>query len=135
MTHCCVFTPELGAIFAQLANLSTLARIGDQGPRVHAAEWQYDGMLCGAESIAAGAMWECPLLLELQSIPDVARPVGLGPRGRTNLCHPEKVYKYVSSLRLSLTCHAWSLATSVWQQVDSESTALLFRNTEVAAWL
>ncbi|KAL3140314.1 hypothetical protein ABBQ38_004579 [Trebouxia sp. C0009 RCD-2024] len=27
--------------------------------------WRYDGMLCQADNVETGAMWECPLLLEL----------------------------------------------------------------------
>ena len=29
------------------------------------AGWRYDGMLCEADNTETGAMWECPLLLEL----------------------------------------------------------------------
>jgi sucrose-6-phosphate hydrolase SacC (GH32 family) len=49
------------------------------------AEWEYDGMLCVAANTDTGAMWECPLLLELQELPDVLRPLGLGRRGCSSL--------------------------------------------------
>lgn len=34
-----------------------------------AAGWRYDGMLCEADDLNYGAMWECPLLIELNTIP------------------------------------------------------------------
>lgn len=49
------------------------------------AEWEYDGMLCVADTTDTGAMWECPLLLELQELPDSVRPCGLGRRGASSL--------------------------------------------------
>jgi len=41
------------------------------------AGWRYDGMLCLADTPDTGAMWECPLLLELQQLPADMRPAGL----------------------------------------------------------
>ena len=41
------------------------------------AGWRYDGMLCLADTPDTGAMWECPLLLELQQVPPDVRPAGL----------------------------------------------------------
>lgn len=38
------------------------------------AGWRYDGMLCEADTIEAGAMWECPLLARLTNVPEHARP-------------------------------------------------------------
>ena len=32
-------------------------------------DWRYDGMLCEADTLEFGAMWECPLLIELNTIP------------------------------------------------------------------
>lgn len=54
-------------------------------------------MLCGAETMDTGAMWECPLLLELQRLPEEARPCGLGPRGHTNLRARAESYRCVRS--------------------------------------
>lgn len=31
--------------------------------------WRYDGMLCEAKDLQCGAMWECPILLELNQVP------------------------------------------------------------------
>lgn len=42
-------------------------------------------MLCVAATTDTGAMWECPLLLELQELPDVLRPLGLGRRGCSSM--------------------------------------------------
>ncbi|KAK9821729.1 hypothetical protein WJX81_006531 [Elliptochloris bilobata] len=39
--------------------------------------WRYDGMLCEAENAETGAMWECPLLCQLPTLPE--------PRRLTNL--------------------------------------------------
>ena len=38
------------------------------------AGWRYDGMLCEADTVESGAMWECPLLARLQIVPEHARP-------------------------------------------------------------
>ncbi len=35
--------------------------------------WRYDGMLCEADSVDTGAMWECPLLLALTVVPEEHR--------------------------------------------------------------
>lgn len=32
--------------------------------------WRYDGLLCEADNTDTGAMWECPLLFELEKRPD-----------------------------------------------------------------
>ena len=34
------------------------------------AGWRYDGLLCEADNTDTGAMWECPLLFELEKRPD-----------------------------------------------------------------
>lgn len=34
--------------------------------------WRYDGMLCEAEDLDTGAMWECPLLIQLNRVPQHA---------------------------------------------------------------
>ena len=36
------------------------------------AGWRYDGLLCEADNTDTGAMWECPLLFELEKRPDGA---------------------------------------------------------------
>ena len=33
------------------------------------AGWRYESMLCEADNVDTGVMWECPLLLELQQAP------------------------------------------------------------------
>lgn len=38
------------------------------------AGWRYDGMLCEADNTETGAMWECPLLLELTQTQPNAKP-------------------------------------------------------------
>ena len=40
----------------------------------HCAGWRYDGMLCEADNVETGAMWECPLLARLEIVPEHARP-------------------------------------------------------------
>lgn len=35
--------------------------------------WRFDGMLCEAEDLDTGAMWECPLLIQLNRVPTVSR--------------------------------------------------------------
>lgn len=56
-------------------------------------EWTYAGMLCVAETTDTGAMWECPLLLELQALPDDVRPTGLGPRNASSLRSRSESYR------------------------------------------
>lgn len=34
--------------------------------------WRYDGLLCEAEDLDTGAMWECPLLIELNKKPETS---------------------------------------------------------------
>ena len=36
--------------------------------------WRYDGLLCEADNTDCGAMWECPLLFELERRPNAAGP-------------------------------------------------------------
>lgn len=50
-------------------------------------------MLCVAETTDTGAMWECPLLLELQALPDDVRPTGLGPRNASSLRSRSESYR------------------------------------------
>ena len=35
------------------------------------AGWRYESMLCEADNVDTGVMWECPLLLELQQAPSL----------------------------------------------------------------
>lgn len=37
------------------------------------AGWRFEGMLCEADDIDTGAMWECPLLVALPRVPDGPR--------------------------------------------------------------
>ena len=41
---------------------------GDASQRLRAG-WRFESMLCEADDVDTGAMWECPLLLELQQAP------------------------------------------------------------------
>jgi sucrose-6-phosphate hydrolase SacC (GH32 family) len=53
-------------------------------------------MLCVAANTDTGAMWECPLLLELQELPDVLRPMGLGQRGASSMRSRSESFRSVS---------------------------------------
>lgn len=54
-------------------------------------------MLCVAANTDTGAMWECPLLLELQELPDVLRPLGLGRRGCSSLRSRSESFRFAPS--------------------------------------
>ncbi|KAK9810230.1 hypothetical protein WJX72_007025 [[Myrmecia] bisecta] len=46
-----------------------------------ATGWRYDGMLCEADTVDTGAMWECPLLVKLDVRPDHPKPISIGAGG------------------------------------------------------
>ena len=54
-------------------------------------------MLCAMDQPAYGAMWECPLLLELQGISDDLRPAGLGTSADPGLRSRSESYRYTES--------------------------------------
>lgn len=85
-------------------------------PVVVFAEWHYDGMLCGAETTDTGAMWECPLLLELQNLTEEARPRGLGPRHETNMRAREESYRCVDPAEGSDAMFRTTSSHDSWSQ-------------------
>ena len=77
------------------------------------AGWRFDGMLCEASSMDTGAMWECPLLIELTTVPESGRLSSLG-----SLRSVSSVAEAFSSVSVHWEDKAPALVLSPWEEKE-----------------